>query len=403
MKTEPSWTEVEESPVPGVTRPVFLLGIVSFLTDISSEMVYPLVPLFLTSVLGAPMAVVGLIEGVAESTASVGKTVSGWLSDRWRARKPLVVAGYALSAVAKPLLALANAWPAALVVRFVDRTGKGLRTAPRDALVADVTPELQRGRAYGYHRAADTAGAVIGPALGLGFLALLDENYRAVFVLAFVPAAAGVLLLALVQERRPPARLPGANERVPWRELGASFWLFLAVGLLFAVGNSSDAFVILRAKDLGLSDTAVVGAYVVFNAVYAVGAMPAGVVSDRVGRRNVIAGGFLLFALVYLGLAVASQGVWVWPLLMAYGASVALTEGVARAFVVDLVPVADRATALGIYTGAMGAMILLASVLAGALWDAVGPRAPFFLGAGTGAAASAAVMALLPALRPRRS
>ncbi len=401
MKIEPSSTEVQESPVPGVTRPVFLLGIVSLLTDISSEMVYPLVPLFLTSVLGAPLAAVGLIEGVAESTASLVKTLSGWLSDRWRARKPLVVAGYALSAAAKPLMALVNAWPAALAVRFVDRTGKGLRTAPRDALVADVTPVLQRGRAYGYHRAADTAGAVIGPAVGLGLLALFDDNFRAVFVLALVPAAAGVLLLALVQERRPPGRLAGAKAPVPWRELGGSFWLFLAVSLLFAVGNSSDAFIILRGKSLGLSDTAVVGAYVVFNAVYAVGAMPAGVVSDRLGRRNVIAGGFLLFALVYLGLAAASEGGWVWPLLMAYGAYMALTEGVAKALVVDLVPAAERATALGIYTGAMGAMILLSSVLAGALWDAVGPRAPFFLGASTAAAASAAMMVLLPVLRPR--
>ncbi len=212
---------VAGSPVPGVTRPVFVLSIVSFLTDISSEMVYPLVPLFLTSTLGAPAAAVGLIEGFAESASSFLKTGSGWLSDRLRLRKPLVVVGYAFSA------AVAYVWPAALGVRFLDRTGKGLRTAPRDALVADVTPPALRGRAFGFHRAADTAGAVVGPALGLGLLAALNDNFRLVFVVAVIPAAAGVALLALVAERRPRTR-PDGEPAVPVRELGWGFYAFLA-------------------------------------------------------------------------------------------------------------------------------------------------------------------------------
>lgn len=398
MKIPPSSIEVEDSPVPGVKRPVFVLGIVSFFTDISSEMVYPLVPLFLTSVLGAPLAAVGLIEGVAESTASLLKTVSGWLSDRLRMRKPLVVTGYALSAAAKPLMAAANAWPAVLGARFADRLGKGIRTAPRDALVADVTPAHLWGRAYGFHRAADTLGAVAGPAIGLGLLTALGDDFRAVFLIALAPAAGGVLLLTLVGEVRPA----GAHARAPITRLGArglgpTFWLFLAVSLVFALGNSSDAFLILRSKDLGLSNAETVSAYVAFNACYALSAMPAGIVSDRLGRRNIIGAGFALFALVYLGFALASSSAWVWPLFATYGFYMALTEGIGRALVVDSVPASRRATALGIYTGAMGGMILLSSILAGALWDQVGPRAPFFLGAATAAASLAGLVALLPA------
>lgn len=398
MKIPPSSTEVEDSPVLGVKRPVFLLGIVSFLTDISSEMVYPLVPLFLTSVLGAPLAAVGLIEGVAESTASLLKTVSGWLSDRLRMRKPLVLIGYALSAAAKPLMAAANAWPAVLGVRFADRLGKGIRTAPRDALVADVTPAHFWGRAYGFHRAADTLGAVVGPAIGLGLLTALSDDFRAVFLIALAPAAAGLLLLMLVGEVRPE----GSHARAPITQhaaqgLSPTFWLFLAVSLVFALGNSSDAFLILRSKNLGLSNAETVSAYLVFNAVYALSAMPAGIVSDRLGRRNIIGAGFALFALVYLGFALASSSAWVWPLFATYGLYMALTEGVGRALVVDFVPAARRATALGIYTGAMGGMILLSSIMAGALWDEVGPRAPFFLGSATAASSLVGLLALLPA------
>ncbi len=383
--------------MPGVKRPVFVLGIVSFLTDVSSEMVYPLVPLFLTSVLGAPLAAVGLIEGLAEGAASLFKTVGGWTSDRLRVRRPLVFAGYALSAVAKPLLAAAYVWPVALLVRFGDRSGKGIRTAPRDALVADVTPPESRGRAFGFHRATDTLGAVVGPAVALGLLAAFADNFRLIFLLAFVPGLAAVALIALVKER-PPAPSPSGSARIAWRGLGTGFYVFLGISLLFALGNSSDVFLLLRAKDVGLSNSEVVLSYMLFNVVYAVLAMPAGIVSDQLGRRNVIGGGFAVFAVVYLGFALAGRGAVVWPLFAVYGVHMALTEGVGRAFVADFVPSERRATALGLYQGAMGGMILLSSVVAGALWDAVDPAAPFFLG---GATALVALTALA-ALRPRR-
>ncbi len=386
---------VPDSPVPGIKRPVFILAIVSFLTDISSEMVYPLVPLFLTSVLGAPLAAVGLIEGFAESSTSVLKTVSGWLSDRLRVRKPLVLLGYSLSAVAKPLLAAAYVWPAALGVRFLDRAGKGVRTAPRDALVADVTPQRLLGRAFGFHRSVDTLGAVVGPAVGLGLLAASNENFRLIFLLALVPAAAGVVLLAFVPERRPPAD-DGSGPGVPLRGLGAGFYAFLAVSLVFALGNSSDVFLILRSKDLGLSNGQAVAAYIVFNAVYAALAAPAGIASDRLGRRNVIGLGFLVFAAVYLGFALAGGGALAWPLFAVYGFYMALTEGVGRAFVADFVPARERATALGVYQGAVGGMVLLSSVMAGLMWDHIDPAAPFFLGGATALAAFALLLAVLP-------
>lgn len=385
--------------MPGVTRPVFFLGIVSLLTDISSEMIYPLVPLFLTTSLGAPVAAVGLIEGVAESAASALRTVSGWLSDRLRARKSLVVIGYALSAIAKPLLAAAQVWPAVLGARFVDRSGKGIRTAPRDALIADVTPFRLRGRAFGFHRAADTVGAIAGPAIGLGLLSAFGNQFRPVFLLAFVPAAAGVALLALIPERRPDRHDDG--ERVPLRRLGAPFYAFLGVSLLFALGNSSDAFLILRASNLGLSSTEAVSAYITFNAAYALLAMPAGIASDRLGRRSVIGLGFLIFAGVYLGFALAGSGAAMWPLFAVYGMYMALTEGVGRALVADLAPARARATALGLYTGALGGMVLLSSVLAGLLWDQVDVRAPFLLGAATGIASFVLLLVLLPMVQPR--
>ncbi|HSP55693.1 MAG TPA: MFS transporter [Dehalococcoidia bacterium] len=395
---EPAIPQVEPSPVEGIPRPVFVLSVVSFFTDVSSEMVYPLIPLFLTSALGAPLAAVGLIEGVAESTASFLKTGSGWLSDRLAVRKPLVVAGYALSGAAKPLMAAAHVWPAALGVRFLDRSGKGLRTAPRDALIADATPLEYRGRAFGFHRAADTMGAVIGPGIGLGLLALLNDDFRTVFLIAGIPALAGVAVLWVLKERKPEPKAGNQTSETGsragvWRELGRPFYVFLGISLLFALGNSSDVFLILRSKDLGLTNTETVSAYVLFNAVYSLLAWPAGAASDRLGRRNVIGAGFALFSVVYFGFAVAGTGALAWPLFAVYGVFMAMTEGVGKALVTDLVPGADRATALGLYTGGIGAMVLAASLLAGGLWDLIGPSAPFALGGVTGLAALAGLVA----------
>jgi len=280
-------------------------------------------------------------------------------------------------------------------VRFADRAGKGVRTAPRDALVAEVTPAKQRGRAFGFHRAADTLGAVVGPAVALGLLALFSDNFRLIFLLAFIPAVAGVALVSLVRERPPPPTAAGATTST-WRELGVGFYVFLGVSLVFALGNSSDVFLLLRAKDVGLSNSEVVLSYMLFNLVYAVVAMPAGIASDRLGRRNVIGVGFAVFAAVYVGFGLADEGAVIWPLFAVYGLYMALTEGVGRAFVADFVSSERRATALGLYQGAMGAMILLSSVIAGALWDIVDPAAPFFLGAATALLALVLLLVALP-------
>lgn len=382
------------SPAGGVPRPVFLFGITSFFTDISSEMIYPLTPLFLTSVVGAPVAAVGIIEGVAESTASLSKAVSGWLSDRWLVRKPLIVLGYVLSAVAKPFLGLSTVWPTALAARFTDRLGKGVRTPPRDAYMGDVAVKGNVGRAFGLHRAFDSAGAVIGPALGLGLFELLDKSYRPVFLLAFIPAAIGVLVLLTVREHRPKARKAGAPA-VPLRELGTPFFIFLGISLLFALGNSSDAFLILRANNVGLTEAEAVSAYILYNAVYTAASFPAGIASDRIGRSNVIAPGFLIFGLVYLGFAAVSSNWLVWPLFAVYGLYISLTDAVGKAFVVDFAQEDARGTALGIYTALTGAMLLFSSIIAGVIWDVIGPSAPFIFGAATGFAAAALVFIML--------
>jgi len=385
-----------DSVVPGVERNVFRLGIVSFFTDISSEMIYPLVPIFITETLGAPRSILGAIEGLAESTTSVFKVVSGWLSDKVGKRKPFALAGYSVSAVAKVFLAVAFQWPMVLFARVVDRFGKGLRTSPRDALIAQWTPPSVRGRGFGFHRAADTAGAVLGPLAALALLALIGENYRPIFALALVPAVLAIIVLRGVRDRAPASEEHGPQPRLRFRDFGRGYYVFLGISLIFALGNSSDVFIILRARDLGLGVSEVVLAYTLFNVVYALLSMPAGIASDRLGRRGVIAGGFAIFAAVYFGFAFVDAGAYIWLLFAVYGVYMALTEGVGRALVADFVGAQWRGTALGLYQGAMGLMILLSSVLAGVLWDQVGASAPFFLGGSTAVLAFLLAVFLLP-------
>lgn len=402
MSTQPILQEEPVEPdsrVPGIKHSVFVLAVVSFLTDIASEMVYPLVPIFLTTSLGAPASAVGLIEGLAESTTAFVRAWSGWLSDRVRARKPMILGGYALAAMGKVVLALAYVWPVVLLARTVDRAGKGIRTAPRDALIADVTPVGQRGRAFGFHRAADTAGAVLGPAIAIAMLALTDDSYRLVFLLAVIPAALAVCVIPLVTERRPQAR--SDVEHVPLRSLGLPFYSFLAVSALFAFGNSSDVFLVLRAKDIGLRDTEVVLAYMGYNAVYALLSMPVGIMSDRIGRRTMISLGYAVFALAYVGFGLNESQGFICLLFAVYGLHMALMEGVSRVMVVDFIPAQGRATALGLYQGVLGGMVLIASVLAGLLWDNVGHSAPFILGAVTAAGALGFFLMSAPVINSR--
>jgi MFS family permease len=386
--------EVEPSPVRGLPRNVFVLGIVSFFADVASEMVYPLIPTFVTVTLGAPVAVLGVVEGIAEGTASALKVASGWISDRVRARKPLVMAGYAASALGKLGVALSYVWPVFLLARVVDRFGKGVRTSPRDALIADSTPPALYGRAFGYHRGLDTMGAVVGPLAGLGLLAALGEDdLRLLFGLAVIPGLLSVLALTKVRDR--PAGADPPSERGSVRDAPAAFWLLLGTLTLFTAGNSSDAFLILRGKDLGLSLGMVVLAYALYNAVYGVLAGPLGSLSDVVGRRATLVAGLAVFATVYFAMAAAGADALVWPLFALYGVYMALTEGVSKAFVADLAPERSRGALLGLYHTSVGFATVLASAVAGVLWQEVSPSAPFLMG-GAGAVAAAALLLALP-------
>ncbi|HLJ57618.1 MAG TPA: MFS transporter [Chthonomonadaceae bacterium] len=390
-----------------ISNTVVALGFVSLLTDTASEMVYTQVPLFLTQVLGQGPAVVGLIEGVAESTASLFKVISGGLSDAGGRRKPLTVAGYSLSAITKPLMALAAAWPAVLLLRFLDRTGKGLRTAPRDALIAEVTAKENRGRAYGLHRAMDTVGAILGPLLGVWFLSFFigsaDRQLRALFLFAGIPGALAVLtLMFFVREKpAPPRPVPAADAGsgvgrgfsalAHWRELDPAYRRFLGIMFLFNLGNSSDAFLILRAHHFGFGQQTLLWLYAAFNVVEAVLGYSAGVLSDTVGRRPLIIAGFGIFALVYLGFALVNSATAaaIWPLFLLYGGYYTLTQGSQRAFAADFADPARRGLQIGAYHTVVGIALLPASIIGGVLyrWR---PGAPFFLGAAT-----AAICALL--------
>jgi MFS family permease len=380
---------------PRIPRTVWALGWVSFCSDVASEMIYPLLPLFLTRTLGAPMRAVGLIEGVAEATSSGLRLAAGWLSDRMGRRKPFVVAGYACAAAAKPLLALAGTWGHVLGIRFLDRFGKGLRTPPRDALLADAAPGPIRGRAFGLHGSMDTAGAVAGPLLAWAILPWVGGEFRAVFLLAFVPALIGIVVL-LAGVREIPPREGIKEGGTPSAALGGRFWRFVPVLACFGIGNSSDVFLILRSRQLGISEGSIPLLYLTFNVVYAAVSLPAGTLSDRVGRRRVIPLGYAAFAGVYLGFARAGAAWEGWPLFALYGIYYALTERIQRAFVADLVPAAARGRAFGIYHAVVGALALPASLLAGWLWDAAGPAAPFWLGS----ASAALALLLFVLLRP---
>jgi len=373
----------------GLNPNVFFLGVVSLLTDVSSEMIFTLVPFFLSNVLGAATTIIGLIGGLSESTDAIFRIFSGWFSDRVKKRKPLAILGYSISTLAKPFMYLASTWGAVLAIRFSDRVGKGIRTSPRDALVADSVSLGERGRGFGLHRAMDTTGAVLGLALaaviiylvqGRG-LALSLKTYQWLVLVGIVPAVLAVLvLLFFVHERKSSL---GARQlpRIGFAGFSTRFKLFLAIMAVFTLGNSSDFFVILRAQNLGSSVLYITLMLVLFNITYAVTALPAGVLSDRLGRRRVIALGWAIYGLVYLGFALASSLWQVWLLFACYGVYYGMAEGVARAFVADLVPAEKRGTAYGLYHGVVGVTLLPASLIAGWLWQAISPAAPFYFGA----------------------
>lgn len=447
-KTESNGAASHEDPSPPaspgrrLSKTVVALGFVSLFTDVASEMVYTQVPIFLTQVMGVRADVIGIIEGVAESTASLLRVVAGGLSDLSGRRKPLTIAGYGFGAIAKPLLALATGWPMVLALRFLDRVGKGLRTAPRDALIADETPPELRGRAFGLHRAMDTTGAVLGPLLGLWFLSQFvasnEVKLRSLFLFAGIPGVLAVLtLIVFVRERtgdlsRAKAQMrkeeigdsahtkarrhedegakgyPEETARTrtesksllaQWQALEPAYRRFLLITLLFNLGNSSDAFLILRANHLGFDSQMLLWLYAAFNVVEAALGYAAGILSDKVGRKPLIIAGYAIFALVYLGFALVNgrNHLAIWGLFLLYGGYYTLTQGSQRAFAADFADPARRGAQIGAYHTVVGLSLLPASILAGQLYLWRQP-APFFLSAGT-AAASAVLLLGLPVRR----
>ena len=383
---------------------MLVLAAVSFLTDASSEIIYPLLPIFLTTVLGASASVVGAIEGAAETTSALLKLASGWWSDRVSRRKPLVVAGYALASLARPLVAVAQSATQVLAIRLADRVGKGVRGAPRDALIAESVDPAIRGRAFGFHRSADHAGAVVGPLIAFALLRWEHVPLRTVFLIAAIPGVLSVIVLvAGVREtsRSVTAETSSATltpSTSGGRALGRSFWTFFAAVLLFTLGNSTDAFLILRANQLGVSVALVPILWAALHVVKSAASVPGGALSDRVGRKPLILSGWAVYAAVYFGFGRATERWQAWALFLAYGIFFGLTEGTERAMVADLVRRERRGTAFGWYNLAIGIGALPASLLFGFVWDRFGPTTAFDVGAALAFAAAVVLVAVRPAV-----
>ncbi len=366
----------------GITKNVFVISLVSFFNDIASEMIYPIVPIFLTTVLGAPVTIVGLIEGIAESAASILRVFSGWFSDKLRSRKPFMVVGYGLSAFSKAVLAVSFHWSMLLGGRFLDRFGKGIRTSARDALISESSEVQYRGSVFGFHRAIDTMGALVGPLIALALLSKFGHNLRFVFYLAVIPSAIGIILLAVFVKdiRKRQNHTDAPSFRLRDMELSRDFKVFLIVSAVFAIGNSSDAFLILRAHDLGLSLSLTIVVYTVFNFFYAVASHPAGIISDKIGQKKVLLWGFCLFALVYFLFGIITDRYLLWVLFPLYGVYMALTEGIGKAYISLLVKKDFTGTIYGIYQTLIGLITFLSSLIAGFLWKYISPGAPFIFG-----------------------
>jgi len=379
------------SPRPRLGRNVIALGVVSFLTDVSSEMIYPLLPVFLTAVLGADAAFVGAIEGAAETTAALLKLASGWWSDRVRRRKPLVVIGYGIASIARPLVAIAQSAAQVLLIRVSDRVGKGIRNSPRDALIAESVDPSIRGRAFGFHRAMDNAGGVLGPLIAFAVLTWHFAELRTVFWLAAIPAVLSLLVLIAFVRDVPRAAPPAGSDSKGLdltRPMGARFWQVLGVIFLFTLGNSTDAFLLLRANQLGVPVALAPILWAALHVVKTASNIPGGALSDRIGRRPTLIAGWLLYAAVYLGFARASTAWQAWALFAAYGVFFGLTEGSERALVADLVPPDRRGTAFGWYNLAIGLGALPASLMFGFVWDRAGAPTAFLIGASLALAAA---------------
>jgi MFS family permease len=379
---------------------VVLLGLVSLLTDVSSEMVYPLLSLYLTTPLGATPAIVGVIEGIAESLASLLKVYSGFHSDKTQKRKPLTILGYGAATAGKLILYLSSSWGWVLAGRVVDRFGKGVRTAPRDALIAEASRPGQLGHSFGLHRALDTLGAVIGIGISYMLFTSAPGNYSRIFLYSMIPGISGVLLLFWIKEKQPGKYGVKIKPLAGWRTLHPRLKAFLCVAFIFTLGNSSNQFLLLRAADLGFKPADVILAYLLFNVTYALVTYPAGRLSDRIGRRTLLVLGYLFYGLVYLGFSLASASIHVWILFAVYGLYNGLTEGVEKALVAELCPGGSRATLLGIHATIVGIGLLPASIIGGLLWRMIRPSATFYFGCMMGVLAAIGMFVVVPKSAP---
>jgi MFS family permease len=414
----PSKPRLANAPL---SRNVKVLAAVSFLTDVASEMIYPLLPLFLSGTLGVSATVLGAIEGAAESVSSLLRLPAGWISDKIGRRKPLVVFGYSLAAIARPLVGLAQSAGVVLAIRLTDRFGKGVRSAPRDALIADSVPPDQRGYAYGLHRAADSSGAVLGPLIAWAVLSVGLLDLRALFLWAALPGLLAVILLVLFVREAPPrphggqTRVPettedavavritnGANRRAPKSAadgaLGAPFWRYLGVLFVFTLSNSTDAFLLLRASQLGVPVALIPILWAMLHVVKSSSSVVGGALSDRIGRRPLIIAGWTVFALCYLALSVATAQWHAWAIFLIYGLYFGMTEGTEKALVADFVPASRRGTAFGWFNATLGLGALPASVIFGVVWERAGAETAFLMGAGI---ALAAMITFTLTVRPR--
>ncbi len=390
-------------------RNVWAVSLTSFFMDVSSEMVINILPLFLSNVLGVQTSIIGLIEGIAEATASILKLFSGWFSDKIGGRKWLAVSGYGLSAVSKPFFYIASSWELIAGVRWADRVGKGVRTAPRDALVADSVTKETRGLAFGFHRAMDTAGAMVGILIAVLVVWLAQKNtldlskstFQTVVLISLLPAFLAVISLA-VGANDVPVKGQRAAPKFSLRSMGRPFTIFLVIVSIFTLGNSSDAFLVLRAQNLGVTVTGILIMLAMFNLIYSLISTPAGSLSDRIGRRRLIVGGWLVYAVIYLGFAFAQAAWQVWALYVVYGLYYGMAFGTANALVADLVPENLRGTAYGTYNAIIGILAFPASLIAGLLWQGFGtwkgfgPSAPFLFGGTLALIAAVLMMVWMP-------
>jgi MFS family permease len=364
-----------------IPKQVIVVGLVSLFTDIASEMLYPVTPVFLTSVLGASMAVVGAVEGLAEITAALLKGYFGRLSDRLGKRSPFIIIGYFLSAMSKPLPGIFANIPTVIFSRVTDRIGKGIRTAPRDALLASYANNNNTGAVFGFHRGMDTLGAAIGPVIALMLLSAFNDNYTLVFIAAFVPSVIAVVFTFAVKDREISNPVKKAGFKLFWHAAPSAYKAIFFFIIIFSFVNSSDVFLILKSRDVTGSTTMAITGYIIYNIIYAVSSYPLGMLADRLGKKKIFITGLIIFSAVYAGFALANELTYIWILFGLYGIYAASTEGVVKAWISDLVPDQQRGSAIGLITMFSGFAVMAGSVFAGFLWDSFGAAVPLAISA----------------------